>query len=156
MRKKSEEFTKLQEWGETILIYLLESNDKGNIFIAESWLKSLYKCIEIGKLSIMKMLIGDLNEMVMGLNQKDIIGINRILMKKFGEDLMSGMAKRMAGVLTRGKIRNDEEFVRVNEWIDHLLWDKDNPDAEQQIEQYNQLLRDYEERAARRLRKKQS
>ena len=153
MRKKSEEFTKLQEWGETILIYLLESNDKGNIFIAESWLKSLYKCIEIGKLSIMKMLIGDLNEMVMGLNQKDIIGINRILMKKFGEDLMSGMAKRMAGVLTRGKIRNDDEFVRVNEWIDHLLWDKDNPDAEQQIEQYNQLLRDYEAKVARRLKK---
>ena len=92
----------------------------------------------------------------MGLNQKDIIGINRILMEKFGEDLMSGMEKRMAGVLKRGKIRNDEEFVRVNEWIDHLLWDKGNPDAEQQIEQYNQLLRDYEERAARRLRKKQS
>ena len=156
MRKKSEEFTKLQEWGETILMYLLESNDKGNIFIAESWLKSLSKCMKIGRLSIMKMLIGDLNEMVMGLNQKDIIGINRILMEKFGEDLMSGMEKRMAGVLKRGKIRNDEEFVRVNEWIDHLLWDKGNPDAEQQIEQYNQLLRDYEERAARRLRKKQS
>ncbi|MDE6740971.1 MAG: hypothetical protein K2J58_01420 [Muribaculaceae bacterium] len=77
-------------------------------------------------------------------------------MEKFGEDLSSRMAKRMAGVLERGKIRNDEEFVRVNEWIDHLLWDKDNPDAEQQIEQYNQLLRDYEAKATRRLKKSNS
>ncbi len=58
----------------------------------------------------------------------------------------------MDNFLNRGRIRNDDEFVRVNEWIDHLLYDKDNPDAEQQIELYNQLLRDYEEKAARKLK----
>ncbi len=74
-------------------------------------------------------------------------------MEKFGEDLFSTMSRRMDGVLKRGKIQNDEEFVRVNEWIDHLLYDKDNPDAQHQIEQYNQLLLEYQERVARRLRK---
>ena len=104
----------------------------------------------------MRIAVNDVKWIVEDMSLTHLKALDDILMEKFGEDLMSGMAKRMAGVLTRGKIRNDEEFVRVNEWIDHLLWDKDNPDAEQQIEQYNQLLRDYEERAARRLRKKQS
>lgn len=76
-----------------------------------------------------------------------------ILMGKFGEDISSKKFKAMAAIQTRGKIRNDEEFVRVNEWIFHLLKDKDNTDAERQIEQYNNLLLDYQERAARRLKK---
>ena len=152
MRKKSEEFTKLQEWGETMLTFISESPYFDEDYSKE-YRQIFDKCVEIGRLREMRMFIGDTKEMLQGIESKYLIKLNQILMEKFGEDLMSGMAKRMAGVLTRGKIRNDDEFVRVNEWIDHLLWDKGNPDAEQQIEQYNQLLRDYEAKAARRLKK---
>ena len=152
--KTNTEFLKLQAWCDTILTFLsstpYRSDISDNILIFED-------CCRKGTLRQMRVFAGDLNEMVGGSTRPEYLSkLNRILMEKFGEDLSSRMAKRMAGVLKRGKIRNDEEFVRVNEWIDHLLWDKDNPDAEQQIEQYNQLLRDYEERAARHLRKKQS
>ena len=149
---KQDIFIKLKSWGETILFFMLESKDEAYMTEAADWLESLNKCINLGKLSLMKTLIGDLNEMVMGMDQTHIIALNRILREKFGEDLSSRMARSMAAVLRRGKIRNDDEFVRVNEWIDHLLYDRDNPDAEQQIEQYNRMLRDYEEKAARRIK----
>ncbi len=151
MRKRSEEFLKLKAWGETILTFL--SDIPYYTLEAKEWRNIFNECDKWPMIS-MRLFIGDTNEMLRdNLDQQNLIKLNRILLEKFGEDLISGMAKRMAGVLKRGKIRTDDEFVRVNEWIDHLLYDKDNPDAEQQIEQYNQLLLDYQERAARRLGK---
>ncbi len=151
MRKRSEEFLKLKAWGETILTFL--SDIPYYALEAKEWRNIFNECDKWPMIS-MRLFIGDTNEMLRdNLDQQNLIKLNRILLEKFGEDLISGMAKRMAGVLKRGKIRTDDEFVRVNEWIDHLLYDKDNPDAEQQIEQYNQLLLDYQERAARRLGK---
>ncbi len=100
----------------------------------------------------MRMYINDLKEIARDNTEfsGELHALNRVLMEKFGEDLVSGISKKMDNNLKRGKIRNDEEFVRVNEWIDHLLYDNANPEAPQQIEQFNQLLRAYEEKAARK------
>ncbi len=106
----------------------------------------------------MRMYINDLKEIARDNTEfsGELHALNRVLMEKFGEDLVSGISKKMDNNLKRGKIRNDEEFVRVNEWIDHLLYDNANPEAPQQIEQFNQLLRAYEEKAARKLTSSQS
>ncbi len=151
MKQERSEINRLKSWAETIMDYMRNSPDLSGEY-TDMLYDIMVKCFEKGNMSQIKMLVGDLNESTGGFNLKDRINLNRILMEKFGEDLSSHMAKRMAGVLKRGKIRNDDEFVRVNEWIDHLLYDKDNPDAEQQIKQFNQLLLDYQERAARRTR----
>ena len=148
-------FAKLQSWGEMILNYLVEYYYSPDDWFSMELVEVFNRCVEDGRLSQMKMFIGDLTEIASGEMDMDLrIELNRILMEKFGEDLMTGMEKKMDGVLKRGNIRNDEEFIRVNEWIDHLLYDKENPDAGQQIELYNRLLRDYEDRVNRRLAKK--
>ena len=149
--KKVKELTSLYDWAKTIITYFYESGEMaGHDF--ESWMDIVDECMERKSLLQMRILVGDVKEFAMDMDSKNLIGLNRILREKFGEDLSSRMARSMAAVLRRGKIRNDDEFVRVNEWIDHLLYDRDNPDAEQQIEQYNQMLRDYEEKAARRMK----
>lgn len=71
-------------------------------------------------------------------------------------DVDKNMAAGMANVLKRGKIRNDDEFVRVTEWVDHLIQDyptSDNLDSEvsKEIEAYNKLIADYEAKAAAKL-----
>ena len=84
---------------------------------------------------------------------------NKVLKEKFGMDLCDvdkNMAAGMANVLKRGKIRNDDEFVRVTEWVDHLIQDyptSDNLDSEvsKEIEAYNKLIADYEAKAAAKL-----
>ena len=146
---KNEAFLKLQSWSETILSFLLNSAHKSDV---EDWVIILRECCRKGHMLQMKIFVNELNEMVEAEMRDTLPELNRILREKFGEDLSSRMARSMAAVLRRGKIRNDDEFARVNEWIDHLLYDRDNPDAKQQIEQYNQLLRDYEEKAARRMK----
>lgn len=146
---KNEAFLKLQSWSETILSFLLNSAHKSDV---EDWVIILRECCCKGHMLQMKIFVNELNEMVEAEMRDTLPELNRILREKFGEDLSSRMARSMAAVLRRGKIRNDDEFVRVNEWIDHLLYDRDNPDAEQQIEQYNRMLRNYEEKAARRMK----
>ncbi len=161
-----DEYIKLQNWGETILTFMSAIPDTSMVLdetgnwveietpnFMEELIDIFNQCVERGNFVQLRMLVGDIKEWALGMKQKDIIKLNRILMDKFGEDLTSSIAKRMAGVLKRGKIRNDEEFVRVNEWIDHLLYDKDNPNAEQQIQQFNQMLLEYQEKAARKLKK---
>ncbi len=153
--KKQLEMERLKSFGETILSYAYESGEmSSNIY--EMFNEGIRVSFEHNSLVQMRIAVNDVKWIVEDMSLTHLKALDDILMEKFGEDISSKKIKDMAAILTRGKIRNDEEFVRVNEWIDHLLWDKGNPDAEQQIEQYNQLLRDYEERAARRLRKKQS
>ena len=151
--KKQLEMERLKSFGETILSYAYESGDiSSNIF--EMFNEGIRVSFERNSLVQMRIAVNDVKWIVEDtLSLSHLKALDNILMEKFGEDISSKKFKAMTAILTRGKIRNDEEFVRVNEWIDHLLYDKDNPDAEQQIEQYNQLLRDYEERAARRLNK---
>ena len=139
---------KLKSWADTILSFGKESGELSGHTV-EMFKEGVNECLERNSIVQMRMAVSDLKEMATGMAPECMIGLNRILREKFGEDLSSRMARSMAAVLRRGKIRNDDEFVRVNEWIDHLLYDRDNPDAEQQIEQYNRMLRDYEEKAAR-------
>lgn len=147
---------RLKSLGKTILSYAYESGEMpGDMF--EMFSKSVNECFERNSLIQMRIAVNDVKWLVEDtLSMTHLKALDDILMEKFGENISSKKFKAMAAILTRGKIRNDDEFVRVNEWIDHLLYDTGNPDAEQQIEQYNKLLLDYEERAARRLRKKQS
>ena len=149
--KKQQEMMELKSWADTILNYCYESGELSG-YNFHSWMEIVNECYERNSLVQMRMAVSDLKEMATGMVPECLIGLNRILREKFGEDLSSRMARSMAAVLRRGKIRNDDEFVRVNERIDHLLYDRDNPDAEQQIEQYNRMLRDYEEKAARRMK----
>lgn len=151
-KKKQIELLRLKSFGETILSYAYESREiSSNVF--EMFNEGIKVSLERNSLTQMKMAVNDIKWIVEDMSLTNLKKLDCILMDKFGEDISSSKIKKMDNILKRGKIRNDEEFVRVNEWIDHLLYDKDNPDAEQQIELYNQLLRAYEEKAARKLSK---
>lgn len=144
--KKQKELLELKMWGDTILVFFLESSELSRDSVREIS-DILNKCFENGRLSQLKMVIGDINEMATGMIPKHVKELNRILQQKFGNDLCSidkMMARRMDGVLKQGKIRNDDEYVRVSEWIDHLLWNSGKSERQQEIEIFEKLMGEYE------------
>ncbi len=149
---KINELLRLKSFGETILSYAYESGEiSSNVF--EMFNEGIKVSLERNSLTQMRMAVNDIKWIVEDMSLTNLKKLDCILMDKFGEDISSSKIKKMDNILKRGKIRNDDEFVRVNEWIDHLLYDKDNPDAEQQIQQFNQMLLEYQEKAARKLSK---
>ncbi len=148
-KDKSKELERLKSFGETILLFAYE---KGEISgeLLEMFSDGIKISIENNSLTQMRMAVNDIKWIVEDMSLSNLKALDCILMERFGEDISSSKLKKMDNILKRGKIRNDEEFVRVNEWIDHLLYDNANPEAPQQIEQFNQLLRAYEEKAARK------
>lgn len=147
---KKKEFERLKSFGETILYFAYE---KGEISgqILEMFNEGIKISLDNNSLIQMRMAVNDIKWIAEDMSLSNLKALDCLLMEKFGEDISSSKLKKMDNILKRGKIRNEEEFVLVNEWIDYLLYDKDNPDAPHQIEQFNQLLRAYEEKAARRL-----
>lgn len=104
----------------------------------------------------LRMAYNDINEGAMGERPETVRQLNNILREKFGMDLCDvnkRMAARIAAILKRGKIRNDDEFVRMSEWIDHLLWDDPDADNYDEINRIERLMNEYEERAAKKLDK---
>ncbi len=148
-KDKGKELERLKSFGETILLFAYE---KGEISgeLLEMFSDGIKISIENNSLTQMRMAVNDIKWIVEDMSLSNLKALDCILMERFGEDISSSKLKKMDNILKRGKIRNDEEFVRVNEWIDHLLYDNANPEAPQQIEQFNQLLRAYEEKAARK------
>lgn len=101
------------------------------------------------KLTSMRIAVGDLNEWASDLSPEQKKELNKRLREEFGSDLCTidkRMAKRMESVLKRGKIRNDDEYTRVSEWIDHLLWDPDKQDQQSNIAIFERLLGEYVEK----------
>lgn len=155
VKKKLDEITRLKEWGLTILQYILEiSKEENKFFLMER--DAIKECDNKIKLSQLKMAIKDLNEMASGLNVMYLKELNRRLRNKFGSDLCTidkRMAKRMESVLKRGKIHNDDEYIRVSEWIDHLLWDPDKENQQSDIATFERLLGEYVEKKSNKSNK---
>ena len=79
---------------------------------------------------------------------------NPYFIEKYGIDLYSlnvKLQKKIEKIITRGKIRTDDEFRLINERVDELC--QNDGDAEM-IEACNKMLLDYEERAAEKLNKR--
>lgn len=83
--------------------------------------------------------------------------MNKALREKFGQDLFDvhkKLAARIAAILKRGKIRSDDEYVRMSEWMDYL--DCDDLDDLEEIGRIEKLMCEYEDRAAKKLAKKRA
>lgn len=153
--KKLVEINCLYEWAITILHYVLEISPEENQFFYME-LDAINECAIKGKLSQLRMAVGDLNEMASGLSPMNLKELNRRLREKFGNDLCTidkRMEKRMESVLKRGKIRNDDEYIRVSEWIDHLLWDPDKENQQSDIDTFERLLGEYVEKKSNKSNK---
>lgn len=152
--KKFQELTALKAKADFILSFMYECTEISNYSFQELS-RALNGCIKDPKLSLsrklasMKMAVGDLEEWASDLNHEQKRELNKRLREEFGSDLCTidkRIAKRMESVLKRGKIRNDDEYTRVSEWIDHLLWNPDKQDQQSDIATFERLLGEYVEK----------
>lgn len=151
---KQQELVFLRDWIFAISNFFKELNT--NETCHDDMMVIVARAFERQDLRGLRMVYGDVNEGAMGESPETVRQLNNILREKFGQDLCDvkkRMAARIASILKRGKIRNDDEFVRMSEWIDHLLWDDPEADNSGEIERIEMLMNEYEERAARKLAK---
>lgn len=120
--------------------------------------KQLLKDFERGSLSKLKRWFSACNEVPPYPDESDYAILNKLLLEACGkglDDLYKKRWERIAKIKERGKLRSDSEFYLIKEHIDYLI----NMEASgEEVELFDGMLFDYEERARlrREKRKKKS
>ncbi len=117
--------------------------------------KQLLKDFEKGSLTKLKRWFSACNEEPPYPDDPDYPILNACLLAACGkglDDLYQKRWERIAKIKERGKLRSDSEFYLIQEHIDYLL----NTDApNEEVELFDGMLFDYEERARKRREKQQ-
>lgn len=142
----------LKSWSITVLQYMANKNSDFKIF-CESVLYTLEHAQLINN---KKMLQGfeegvrNFKEMARGLSLTDYKELNAILIEKFGMGLEFDSKKAIAAINKRGKIRNEDEFRLVDDYINELC--QTNPQSSE-IELLNKRLLEFHEKMSKRISK---
>lgn len=115
---------------------------------------AIIRYYEKGSLRMLKKYYNCLNEGLPEPNEPDYLVLNARLLATCGkglDDLYKKRWERIAKIKERGKLRSDSEFYLIKEHIDYLF----NTDApNEEVELFDGMLFDYEERARKRREKR--
>lgn len=140
MTKKEEELLMMKEWSLTIINYLL--NVETRTTTLPQFIQIINETAENGNIRGMRMIYRDVNEMAASLRSSDLIELNNLLKKKFGEDLNSKEdLSKIQKILKKNVISNETEFRLVLGYVDANF---QNDDQKAFIDSLNKLLADFE------------